>query len=63
MKFGAAFLLVSTLLAVGYGVLFQNVYPLVEIDNGVVTLCALAGLITALAAVGLWKLVARVKTP
>ena len=57
MKFGAALLLSSTCVAILYGVLFSVTYPRVEINSGIVALCALAGLLTCLAAVGLWKLV------
>ena len=55
MKFGAALLVFSTFIAVSYGVVFSITYPRVEIGNGIVTLFALAGLLTCLAAVGLWK--------
>ena len=55
MKFGAALLVFSTFIAVIYGVVFSITYPRVEISNGIVTLFALAGLLTCLAAVGLWK--------
>ncbi len=57
MKFGAALLVFSTCVAIVFGVLFSVTYPRVEINSGIVALCALAGLLTCLAAVGLWKLV------
>lgn len=57
MKFSAALLAFSTAVATVYGVLFSITYPRVEINGGMVTLCALFGLLTCLAAVALWKLV------
>jgi hypothetical protein len=57
MKFGAALLASATCVAIVYGVLFSVTYPRVEINSGIAALCALAGLVTCLAAVGLWKLV------
>jgi uncharacterized membrane protein YagU involved in acid resistance len=57
MKFGATFSLFATVVAIIYGVLFSKIYPRVEIESGIVALCALFGLVTCLAAVGLWKLV------
>ena len=56
MKFGATLLAFSSAVATVYGVLFSITYPRVEIDGGMVTLCALCGLLTCLAAVALWKL-------
>jgi uncharacterized membrane protein YagU involved in acid resistance len=63
MKFSAILLAFSTVVAIVYGVLFSLTYPRVEINGGIVTLCALFGLVTCLAAVGLWKLVTRAKSP
>jgi hypothetical protein len=57
VKLGAALLVFSTVVAIIYGVLFSITYPRVEINGGIVALCALFGLVTCLAAVGLWKLV------
>ena len=57
MKFGAGLSLFATVVAIVYGVLFSKMYPRVEIDSGIVMLCALFGLVTCLAAVGLWKLI------
>jgi hypothetical protein len=57
MKFGAALLAFATAVATVYGVLFSITYPRVEIDGGIIALCALFGLLTCLAAVALWKLV------
>jgi tellurite resistance protein TehA-like permease len=56
MKFGATLLLFATVVATVYGVLFSKIYPRVEIESGIVTLCALFGLVTCLAVAGLWKL-------
>ena len=56
MKFGAALLASSTCVAIVYGVLFSVTYPRVEINSGIAALCALAGLLTCLATVVLWKL-------
>ncbi len=61
MKFSAAFILVSTILAVGYGLLFSTIYPRVTLGNAVMTLCALGGLATSLLGVGLWKVWVRDK--
>ena len=57
MKFGATLSLFATVVAIIYGVLFSKIYPRVEIDSGIVALCALFGLVTCLAVAGLWKLV------
>lgn len=57
MKFGATLSAFATAVAVIYGVLFSITYPLVDIDGGIVALCALFGFLTCLAAVALWKLV------
>jgi hypothetical protein len=62
MKFGATLLLFATVVAIIYGVLFSKIYPRVEIESGIVALCALSGLVTCLAAVGLWKLIAGGKS-
>ena len=58
MKVGVN-LLVATLVAIAYGVLFSLTYQDVEITTGIVSLCALLGLATCLAASALWKLVMR----
>jgi hypothetical protein len=57
MKFGATLVLFATLIAIIYGVLFSKIYPRVEIEGGIVALCALLGLATCLAMAGVWKLV------
>jgi TIR domain len=49
--------IVSLLLSIGYGVLFRQIYPLVSIDSGIVSLCAILGLTTCLAGIGAWKVV------
>jgi len=46
-------------MAVGYGVVFSLVYPLVQVDSSIVALCALLGLLTALAIAGAWKVVTK----
>ena len=55
MKFGAALSLFATVVAIIYGVLFSKMYPRVEIDSGIVMLCALFGFVTCLAAVAIWN--------
>ena len=55
MKFGAGLALFATVVAIIYGVLFSKMYPRVEIDSGVVMLCALFGFVTCLAAVAIWN--------
>jgi hypothetical protein len=62
MKLGVN-LLAATVVAIIYGVLFSNAYPDVEISSGIVTLCALLGLITCLAISALWKRVTGSKPP
>src|SRR6516162_6076696 len=47
--------IVSLLFGIGYGVLFKQIYPLVPIDSGIVSLCAILGLATCLAGIGAWK--------
>ena len=51
--------IVSLLLSIGYGVLFRQIYPLVSIDSGIVSLCAILGLTTCLAGIGAWKVVTK----
>jgi hypothetical protein len=62
MKVGVN-LLVATLVAIAYGVLFSQTYPDVEITSGIVSLCALLGLATCLVVSALWKLVMRWRSP
>jgi hypothetical protein len=59
MKAGAVLLVFSTLTAVTYTVVFHNLYPLVPLEGGIITLCALAGIATCLIIAGVWKLVTR----
>ena len=59
MKFGVLIFVFSTITAVAYGVLFSSVYPLVEIDAGIVALCAISGLATSLIISGLFNLIAK----
>jgi hypothetical protein len=58
MKFSAAFMIVATMLAIAYGVVFTSVYPRVPTGN-IVALCALGSLATCMAGVGLWTLWTR----
>jgi hypothetical protein len=60
MKLGAYVAIFATLLAIGYGVLFSRMYHLVEIDGGIVGLCAILDVVTCLLALGMWKLLAKV---
>ena len=57
MKFGVTLTVFSIVVAVGYGVLFSRIYPQVEVDGGIVALCAILGLVTCLIVAGLWNLV------
>ena len=43
--------IVSLLLGILYGVLFKQIYPLVPIDAGIISLCAILGLTTCLAGI------------
>lgn len=51
--------IVSLLIGILYGVLFKQIYPLVSIDAGIISLCAILGLTTCFAGRGLWKLVTK----
>jgi len=62
MKFGATLTAFATVVAIIYGVLFSVTYPRVEIDSGVVMLCALFGFVTCLAAVAIWNWVTGSKS-
>ncbi|RJF74352.1 hypothetical protein [Rhodopseudomonas palustris] len=57
IKAGATLTVGSIAIAVGYAVALSKIYPSVPIDGGVVTLCAFAGVATALGIAGLWRLV------
>src|SRR5262245_23457618 len=59
MKFGFYVTVFSILVAIGYGVLFSYMYPLVPIDGGLVGLCAIFGLATSLLAVAAWRFLAK----
>jgi uncharacterized membrane protein YagU involved in acid resistance len=50
-------MLFSMVVAVGYGVVFSRIYPQVQVDGGIVALCAISGIVTCLLATGLWTLV------
>ena len=52
--------IVSLLFGIGYGVLFKQIYPLVPIDSGIVSLCAILGLTTSLVGIGAWKVVTNI---
>jgi hypothetical protein len=52
--------IVSLLFGIAYGVLFKQIYPLVPIDAGIVSLSAILGLITCLVGIVAWKLVSRI---
>jgi hypothetical protein len=59
MKNAATLVIFATVLGTIYGVLFSLYYPLVKIDAGIVLLCAFLGLISAMIAIWIWKLIAR----
>jgi hypothetical protein len=52
--------IVSLLIGIGYGVLFKQIYPLVPIDSGIISLSAILGLTTCLAGIGAWKVGAKI---
>ena len=52
--------IVSLLIGIGYGVLFKQIYPLVPIDSGIISLSAILGLTTCLAGIGAWKVGNRI---
>jgi hypothetical protein len=62
MKFGATLSLFATVVAIIYGVLFSKIYPRVEIESGIVALCALFGFVTCIAAVAIWNRVTGSKS-
>jgi len=61
MKFTATLSAFATVVAIIYGVLFSITYPRVDINGGIVALCAVLGIVTCFCAVGLWKLIAGSK--
>ena len=62
MKFSAILTAFATVVAIIYGVLFSKIYPRVEIDSGIVALCALSGFVTCIAAVAIWNRVTGSKS-
>ncbi|HEV7880232.1 hypothetical protein [Bradyrhizobium sp.] len=62
MKFGATLALFASVVAIIYGVLFSKIYPRVEIESGIVALCALFGFVTCIAAVAIWNKVTGSKS-
>src|SRR6478609_7036838 len=58
MKF-ATVTIFSILVAIGYGVLFSYMYPLVPINGGLVGLWTILGLATSLMAVPAWRFLAK----
>ncbi len=52
----------SIIVAVGLGTIFSLVYPRVEINFGLASLFALAGLLIVLAIRGAWKAIMHKKT-
>jgi hypothetical protein len=52
--------IVSLLIGIGYGVLFKQIYPLVPIDSGIISLSAILGLTTCVAGIGAWKIGNRI---
>jgi hypothetical protein len=59
MQHGLFVIVVAIAMAVGYGVVFSLVYPLVQVDSSIAALCALLGLLTALAIAGAWNVVTK----
>jgi hypothetical protein len=55
MHRGLLMIVLAIVIAVGYGVAFSLVYPLVQVDTSIAGLCAMLGLLTALAIAGAWK--------
>lgn len=59
MQLGLLVLVLAIAMAVGYGVVFSLGYPLVQVDASIAALCAMLGLLTALAIAGTWKAVTK----
>ena len=60
MQRGLVVILLAIVIAVGYGVVFSKVYPLVApVPDSIAALCAILGLLTALAITGAWKAVTK----
>jgi hypothetical protein len=58
MQTGLVVIVLAIAMAVGYGVVFSLVYPLIQVDASIAALCAM-GLLTALAIAGAWKAVTK----
>jgi len=54
MQRGLLLLVLAIVIAVAYGVV-----PLVQVDASITSLCAMLGLLTALAITGAWKVVKK----
>ncbi len=52
-------IVLAIVVAVGYCVVFSRVYPFVQVDGSIEALCAMLGLLTALAIAGAWKAVTK----
>jgi TIR domain len=59
MKYAAGFVVFSILVATIYGVIFSGIYPLVDIDESLISLFILLGLVTSLTCVGIFRLARR----
>jgi hypothetical protein len=59
MQHGLTVVLLAVVIAVGYGVVFSIVYPLVPPDGSLAALFAVLGLLTAMAIAGAWKVVTK----
>jgi hypothetical protein len=57
MKSTATIFVFSIIVAIIYGVIFSYVYPLVQIDGGLVSLFAILGVATSLLLIGAWKII------
>ena len=52
-------IILAMAMAVGYGVVFSLVYPLVQVDGSIAGLCAVLGLLSALVLAGAWKVATK----
>ena len=59
LQLGPSVIVLAIAMAVGYGVVFSFVYPLVQVDTSIVALFAFLGLLTALVIAGAWKVVTK----
>ena len=55
MKIGLGLAVSTIVLAIVYGVIFARVYPLVEIDGGIVALCVILALGSSLLFLAIMK--------